>query len=228
MGILHRLGILGEEKASAAIDRAEDPAEALDLAVTKQAEALQEARRHVATVLTAEKNMEIQRNTIEQQQTQLRAQAQQALTQGREDLARQALTRAQSLQGQLDTLEQQIVHLKEEDQKLETAVAGANDRLETLRFQKDSLKATIAAEGAVGSVDEGLLGISTKMQDADDLMARAQEKANGVTAHSAALDDLLSRGAFDTNQSIEAQLSKNSNDQAVEAQLAEMKMAKKA
>jgi len=51
-------------------------------------------RRSVADVLTSEKRLELQQAQLKQSADKLNAQAQQALQQGREDLARLALTRA--------------------------------------------------------------------------------------------------------------------------------------
>ena len=54
MSILRRMSDVFQQKVSAAVDKAEDPSQALDLSYQKQLDALQSARRSVADVLTSE------------------------------------------------------------------------------------------------------------------------------------------------------------------------------
>src|ERR671936_2063675 len=112
MSILRRMSDVFQQKVNAAVDRAEDPAQALDLSYQKQLEALQQVRRNVADVLTSEKRLELQAAQMQQQVQKLQDQARQALQQCREDLAKLSLTRSQCLQAQLEGLNQQVTHLK--------------------------------------------------------------------------------------------------------------------
>ena len=117
MSVFQRMSDVIQQKVNSVLDRAEDPNQALDLSYQKQLEALQQVRRGVADVLTSEKRLELQRNELQQSQSKLQAQAREALQQGREDLARLALTRAQAAQEQLDGLQQQIAQLTAQEQK---------------------------------------------------------------------------------------------------------------
>jgi phage shock protein A len=122
MSILRRMSDVFQQKVSAAVDKAEDPSQALDLSYQKQLDALQQARRSVADVLTSEKRLELQADQLTQSITKLQDQARMALGQGKEDLAREALTRAQVARTQLDGLTQQIATVKQQEQKLEVTV----------------------------------------------------------------------------------------------------------
>src|SRR3712207_3055221 len=116
MGVWSRLLTLFRIKANKALDRAEDPREALDYSYERQVDLLQEMRRGIAEVATARKRIEIQQKQLEQSAARLTTQAQQALQTNREDLARQALTRRISIESELGDLQAQRDQLHEEEQ----------------------------------------------------------------------------------------------------------------
>jgi phage shock protein A len=121
MSIMKRMGLIFRSKANRALDRAEDPRETLDYSYQKQLELLQKVRRGVADVATSRKRLELQLNQLQQQQQKLHDQAQKALSMGREDLAREALTRRSGLQQQVDSLQEQHAQLQGEEEKLTLA-----------------------------------------------------------------------------------------------------------
>jgi len=86
MSLGKRLRLIFEMKGNAALDAAEDPAQVLNLSYEKQLEQLQDLRRAIAQVLTEEKHIDLLEQQTQAQTSQLTAQAQQALTMGREDL----------------------------------------------------------------------------------------------------------------------------------------------
>src|SRR4029453_3378208 len=100
-GVMRRMGMIFRAKANKALDRAEDPRETLDYSYQKQLELLQKVRRGVADVATSRKRVELQATQLQGQSEKLHGQAQKALSMGREDLAREALTRRSGLQQQL-------------------------------------------------------------------------------------------------------------------------------
>src|SRR6476660_2175448 len=96
-GVMKRMGMIFRAKANKALDKAEDPRETLDYSYQKQLELLQKVRRGVADVATSRKRLELQMTQLQQQSDKLDGQARQALSMGREDLAREALTRKSGL-----------------------------------------------------------------------------------------------------------------------------------
>src|SRR5207247_1030717 len=90
---------------------------------------LQNVKRGIADVTTAKKRLELQYASMEQQANKLDGQARTALQQGREDLAREALTRKAALQGQLEGIMQQGQQLEAQQQKQMQARANAIDEL---------------------------------------------------------------------------------------------------
>src|SRR4249920_4188177 len=98
MSVMKRVSLIFKSKANRALDRMEDPRETLDYSYQRQLEMLTQVRRGVADVATSRKRLELQMNALQQQQNKLEGQAKQALGTGREDLAREALSRRSTLQ----------------------------------------------------------------------------------------------------------------------------------
>ena len=94
-------------KANKLLDRVEDPRDTLDLSYEKQLENLQKLRRSVAEVATARKRIEIQATSSSSRPPSSSHQARDALTQKREDLAREALSRRSAIAAELTDLETQ-------------------------------------------------------------------------------------------------------------------------
>src|SRR5213083_615968 len=115
-GVMKRMGMIFRAKANKALDRAEDPRETLDYSYQRQLELLQKVRRGVADVATSRKRIELQANGLSTQADKLTQQAQKALEVGREDLAREALTRRSGIQQQLTDLQAQHAQLQGEEE----------------------------------------------------------------------------------------------------------------
>jgi phage shock protein A len=129
--------------------------------------------------------------------THLQDQAQAALAQGREDLAREALTRKAAAQTQIDGMEPQHQQLTEEEQKMEQTLQVLQDRVNKFRTQKETLKAQYTAASAMNSVNESVAGISTTLGDSGAALDRAQDKIATMQARAGALDELLQSGVLE-------------------------------
>ncbi|HVD03800.1 MAG TPA: PspA/IM30 family protein [Candidatus Dormibacteraeota bacterium] len=228
MSIMRRMSDLVQQKANKVLDKAENPVEALDLSYQKQMEGLQQVKRSVADVLTSEKRLELQAAQLQQSQEKLQAQAKLALQQGREDLARLALTRAQDAQTQAQGLQTQIAQLKDQEQKLEITAQKLQAKVEAFRTQRETMKAQYSAAKASTQVGEAVTGLSEHMADVNLMMERAQDKTQQMQARAAALDSLVDSGTLDTigissGDDIERQLQSGLTESQVDAQLAAMK-----
>ncbi len=228
MSIMRRMSDLFQQKANKVLDRAENPVEALDLSYQKQMESLQQVRRSVADVLTSEKRLEIQAAQLQQSQEKLQGQAKLALQQGREDLARLALTRAQDAQNQLQSLQVQIAQMKDQEQKLELTAQKLQAKVEAFRTQRETMKAQYSAAKATTQVGEAVTGLSEHMADVNLMMERAQDKTQQMQARAAAIDSLVDSGTLDqigitSGDDIERQLRSGLATTEVDAQLAQLK-----
>ena len=124
MSVMKRVSLIFKSKANKALDRMEDPRETLDYSYQRQLEMLTQVRRGVADVATSRKRVELQMKSLQQNQNKLEGQAKQALGAGREDLAREALSRKAAAQSQIDGIEPQRQQLGEEQEKLEHTLAA--------------------------------------------------------------------------------------------------------
>ncbi|MET7766743.1 PspA/IM30 family protein [Streptomyces sp. NPDC005355] len=228
-GIAHRIAALFQVKANKALDRAEDPREVLDYSYEQQLEMLQKVRRGVADVATSRKRVELQVNQLQQSEGKLQDQAQQALAAGREDLAREALTRRTAVASQITDLQGQQASLQEQEEKLTLASQRLQAKVDSFRTRKETIKATYTAAEAQTRITEAVTGIGEEMGDVGMAMQRAQDKTEQMQARAGALDELLASGALEDatlpggRDDIQAELESATADQGVEAELARMK-----
>jgi phage shock protein A len=217
-----------QAKANKALDKAENPADMLDLSYEKQAENLTKVRRALADVATAKKRLELQAAELQGQAGKLQEQAKQALGQGQEDLARQALSRRAGLADQLTELGTQHSQVEAQQQQLENTATRLSAQIEAFRTKKETLKASYTASQAQASIGEAVSGISESMTDAGMTLQRAQDKISQMQARGAAIDELIDTGALPDalgggKDDIQAQLDATSQAGQVDSELAALK-----
>lgn len=231
MSLWKRFTLIFKSKASKALDRAEDPRETLDYSYQRQLELLTKVRRGVADVATSRKRVELQINQLEQQAAKLTDQAQKAIDMGREDLAREALTRKSALTGQISDLQVQLAQLQGEEEKLVLAQQKLQAKVESFRTRKETIKATYTAAEAQTRINEAVSGIGDEFGDVGAAIARAEDKTAQMQARAGAIDELIASGALDDASSLNAgddiarELAAMSSQSDVEAELARMKGA---
>ncbi|HZG98811.1 MAG TPA: PspA/IM30 family protein, partial [Nocardioidaceae bacterium] len=228
MSLMKRMKMVMGAKADKALDRAEDPRETLDYSYRKQTELLQKVRRGVADVATSRKRVEIQMQQLAQQADKLHAQAQQALAAGREDLAREALTRRSGLSTQMADLQTQLSQLQAEEEKLTLASQRLQAKVEAFRTRKETVKATYTAAEAQTRINEAFSGISEEMGDIGVAMQRAEDKTAQMQARAGAIDELLASGALESPVSsgqddIALELEQMASGSDVDTELAQLK-----
>jgi phage shock protein A len=228
MTIMKRLSLIFRAKANKALDRAEDPRETLDYSYERQREMLMKVKRGVADVATSRKRLELQLQTLTQQSDKLEGQSRQALAQGREDLAREALTRRSAIQVQQADLATQHAQLQGEEEKLTLASQRLQAKVDAFRTRKETIKATYTAAEAQTKIGEAFSGISEEMGDVGLAVQRAEDKTLAMQARAGAIDELLASGALDdasgtSKDDITTELERMSSQSDVELELARLK-----
>ncbi len=228
MSIFQRIAMIFGAKANKALDKAENPNETLDYSYQKQLELLQKVRRGVADVATSRKRLELQITQLEQQQNKLSGQAQKAMEIGREDLAREALTRKSGLSQQISDLQTQHEALQGEEQKLTMASQRLQAKVDAFRTKKETIKATYTAAEAQSKIGEAFSGISEELGDVGLAVQRAEDKTASLQARAGAVDELIASGALEDvtgtrKDDISAQLDSLSSENDVELELARMR-----
>lgn len=227
-GVMKRMAMIFRAKANKTLDKYEDPREMLDYSYQKQLELLQKVRRGVADVATSRKRLELQLRQLEQQSAKHEDQGRKALSLGREDLAREALTRRSGIQQQIGDLQLQYQQLQSEEEKLTLASQRLQARVDAFRIRKETIKATYTASEAQANIGGAIAGISEEMADVGLAMQRAEDKTAQMQARAGAIDELLASGALDdptgmTKDDITAELERLSSGSDVELELMRMK-----
>jgi phage shock protein A len=230
MSVMKRVSLIFKSKANKALDRMEDPRETLDYSYQRQLELLTKVRRGVADVATSRKRVELQINQLELQSGKLQDQGRKALAGGREDLAREALTRRSGVQGQISDLRTQYASLQAEEEKLTIASQRLQAKVDAFRTRKETIKATYTAAEAQTRIGEAVSGISEEMGDVGMAIQRAEDKTAQMQARAGAIDELLASGALDDFTSgggkqddIQAELDRMSSTSDVELEMQRLK-----
>ena len=217
-------------KVSKVLDRAEDPGETLDYSYQKQLESLQKVKQGIAEVVTAKKRLQMQSEKLEQSVVKLDTQARQALAQGNEELAREALERKNIAQTELQSFDSQIAELEGQQQKLTDSEVKLRAKIEAFRTKKETIKAQYSAAEAQVRISEAATGVGEEMADVGLAMQRAVDKTEDMKARAAAVEELEAAGTFDDlttlgdgNDDIDRQLSELSSASAVDDDMARMK-----
>lgn len=228
MGLWKRFTLIFKSKANRALEKHENPAETLDYSYEKQLELLQKVRRGVADVATSRKRVELQIQGIQHQVDKLENQAKAALAGGREDLAREALTRRSGLTIQIQDLEGQLVTLQGQEEKMVEASRRLQAKIEAFRTKKETIKAQYTAAQAQTKINEAFSGISEELGDVGMAIQRAEDKTQSMTARAGAIDELLASGALDdatgtSKDELTRQLEDMASTSEVDDQLAALK-----
>jgi phage shock protein A len=229
MGVMKRVSTIFRSKANKALDKMEDPRETLDYSYQTQLELLQKVRRGVADVATSRKRIELQMNQVQQSSNKLDRQARDALAAGREDLAREALSRKAGVQSQLADLSTQYASLQGEEEKLTAASQRLQAKVDAFRVRKETIKATYTAAEATTRINEVFTGISEEMSDVGLAIQRAEDKTEQMKARAGAIDELMASGALTDvlggtpQDDIQAELDRMGGGHSVDLELERMK-----
>ena len=205
-GLMSRASMVIRAKFSRLLDRAENPTETLDYSYEQMLQQLQNVKRGVADVVTAKKRLELQTTQLEQNVVKLETQARQALTAGREDLARQALERKAAVQQQLQGLDGQVQGLAGQQEKLVASQQQLQSKIEAFRSQKEVIKAQYSAAEAQVRIGKAATGIGQGMADTGLAIDRAKEKTEQMQARASAIEELTAAGSLEDFTSGDSQL----------------------
>jgi phage shock protein A len=197
VGFFERAHDIIAAKANKALDQVEDPNEMLDLSYEKMLEQLTELRRALVDIAASRKRIELQEAQLQQSVDHLQDQAKQAVAAGRDDLAKEALSRKAAAQAQIASMEPQHDQLTEQEKKLTATLQAVQERVNNFRSQKEVLKAEYTASKASATVNEHVAGISKSLGDSGEALQRAQDKIAQMQARAQATDELLESGVLE-------------------------------
>jgi phage shock protein A len=227
MSLFQRAHDIVSAKANKALDAAEKPDEMLDYSYEQMLDQITKVRQGLVAVAASRKQIELQEQQLQHSVDHLQDQAKAALGQGREDLAREALSRKAAAQAQIQGMEPQHQELTQEEEKLTQTLAVLQERVNKFRSQKEVLKAQYTAASAMSSVNESVAGISGSLSDSGAALQRAQDKIATMQARAGALDELLASGVLEDvgggDDDIQKELDQVGQAHDVDTQLAALK-----
>lgn len=227
MSLFQRAHDILNAKANRALDAAEKPDEMLDLSYEQMLDQITKVRQALVTIAASRKRIELQEQQLQHSVDHLQDQAKTALSLGKEDLAREALSRKATAQAQITDMEAQHEQLAEQEEKLSETLQALQQRVNTFRTQKEVLKAQYAAASASASVNEDVAGISSTLGDSGAALQRAQDKIATMQARAGALDELLQSGVLEdvggSTDDIQQELDEAGANADVDRELASLK-----
>jgi phage shock protein A len=197
MGLFQRAHDIVAAKANKALDAAENPNEMLDYSYEQMLDHITQVRRALVDITASKKRLELQGQQLQHSSDHLQDQAKTALAQGREDLAREALSRKAAAEQQMGEMTAQHDQLNEEEQKMTQTLGTLQARVNDFRTRKEVLKAQYTAASATSSVNEEAAGISRTVGDSGAALQRAQDKIALMQARASATDELLQSGVLE-------------------------------
>jgi len=229
-GLGGRMSTVIKAKISKMLDRAEDPGETLDYGYQKQVELLQNVKKGIADVVTSKKRLQMQSTKLEESVVKLDTQARQALSQGREDLARMALERKTLAQTELQSLDTQVKELEGQQEQLTENEKRLRAKIEQFRTKKEVIKAQYSAAEAQVRISEAANGVGEQMADLGLAIQRAEDKTETMRARASAVEELEKAGTFEDlsqlgggEDDIDKQLRELTSGAQVDDELAKMK-----
>jgi phage shock protein A len=227
MSLFQRAHDIVSAKANKALDAAENPNEMLDYSYEQMLDHITKVRQALVDIAASRKRIELQEQQLQHSVDHLNDQAKAALADGKEDLAREALSRKATAQQQIDQMEPQHQELTEQEQKLEQTLSQLQQRVNTFRSQKEVMKAQYTAAQASASVNEEAAGISKSFGDSGAALQRAQDKIANMQARAGAMDELLQSGVLEDvggdTDDIQKELDEASQSGEVDKELAALK-----
>jgi len=227
MSLFQRAHDIVAAKANKALDSAENPNEMLDYSYEQMLDHITKVRRALVDITASKKQLELQEQQLQHSVDHLNDQAKAALAEGREDLAREALSRKATAQQQIAEMEPQHQQLDEEEQKMEQTLSTLQQRVNEFRSRKEVMKAQYTAASAMTSVNEDAAGISKSVSDSGAALQRAQDKIANMQARASATDELLQSGVLEDvgggTDDIQRELDQASASADVDKELAALK-----
>ena len=226
-----RLAFIIKSKFSRQLDKMEDPGETLDYSYGQMQALVFSMRKSITELVTAKKQMELQKNNLLKQAQKHDDQARTAVRAGRDDLAVAALTRKQALLAQISELDGQINDLELQQQTLIDKQHDLQTKVHLFRTKKEVIKAQYSAAKAQVAIGESANGIGSGFSDTALAMQRAQDKIEAMKARAAAVGELEASGVFGQGlldsggDDIDRQLAQISRSSVVDSELEALKSA---
>jgi phage shock protein A len=198
MGIFQRLMTVIRANINALIGRAEDPAKVLEQSLLDMRTGLAKTKQDVAAAIADEKKLQGQVEREKKQAEEWERRAMLAVTEGRDDLAKQALMRQSEHMQNAGQLHETWIRHKGDTDKLKDSLRQMNDRIEELKRKKNVLVARQKRAEAQQRIQKTMSTMGD--QTAFDTFARMEEKIDDMERQALAAAELAGELSGDSLQ----------------------------
>ncbi|MCL2916859.1 phage shock protein PspA [Shewanella litorisediminis] len=212
MGIFSRFADIINSNISSLLDKAEDPEKMVRLIIQEMEDTLVEVRSTSAKVLAEKKDILRRIARVDAQVQDWEEKAELAISKEREDLARAALAEKQkasaladTLQRELEVVEDHILRLKEEVTQLQEKLADAKARQKTIIMRKQTASSRLEVKKQLDSskIDNAMLKFEQYEARVESL--EAQVESYDLASKSSLNDEFAALQAEDSvNAELEA------------------------
>jgi phage shock protein A len=227
MSILGRVADLFTAKTHRLLNALEDPNEVLDLSYEKMLTGLQETKTHLADVIAQQKSLERQIAAADKEIAGAEDDAATAVKAERDDLAKAALVHRRRAIDNRTMLEQAIDAIKPQITKLIDYQQRLQERIETFRTQKETMKASYTAAQAQVKAQQSLTGIGDRLGGVGETYQRAQDRMLATRDKADAMDAMIEQGIIndplDKRSASDRELAALRDKHAVDDDLAALK-----
>ncbi len=188
MGFFERLSRLLRSNLNDLVSKVEDPVKILDQSLADMQEDLVKLRQAVAMAIAALKRLESQADHARNQSSHWYERAGLALKNGKDELAREALSRKKTFQDSFSSLTCQVQSQSVQVEKLKKSLLVLESKIAEARTKKDMLKARAQAAKAQQQIQSAVGGIGTN--SAMDAFERMEDKVEALEASGMASAEL--------------------------------------
>ncbi len=176
---------------------AEDPRQAFAYTYQRQRQLLEQVRNALIGLAVSKNHLEAKAAAVKDKLPQLERQARQALLEGREDLARLSLRWHQIAAIELQTLEQQVRDVQQEQDRLALTEQRLATQIEAFFARQEVITARYSAAEAQVRINEVLGGVSQELSDLGRALQETEQKAETMQARASAIDRLIEQGVLE-------------------------------
>lgn len=201
MGIFSRFADIVNSNISAILDKAEDPEKMVRLIIQEMEDTLVEVRSTSARVLAEKKELLRRISRVQEQVQDWQDKAELALSKDREDLAKAALIEKQkttallqTLEMELQVVEEHITRLKDEVAQLQEKLNDARARQKTIIMRKQTATSRLEVKKQLDSskIDDAMMKFEQYERRVEGLEAQVESydlgKKNTLADEFAALE----------------------------------------
>lgn len=188
MSIWTRVSTLLKSNINSLISKAEDPEKILNQLIVDMREQFVEARKQVAVAIADEKRLKRQYEQEAKKAAEWEKKAMMAIKAGRDDLARQALTRKTEHEGISTGFQEQWLSQKKASDQLREALQMLNKKIQEAGRKKNLIIARQKRAEAQKKIYDTMSGV--KNNSAFDTFARMEEKVDRMEAEGEAAMEL--------------------------------------